>query len=300
MPFTLSSLLSPRWLIQKAALKLFPLWELCGLHVVPDHFHFPIPSTRDLDDALFEGESACVGLDWNPDRQMRCLTDVFPRFKDERQFERNAGLSPVDAAVLYAMVRCYKPRRIIEIGSGFSTGFIEAARLRNEQDGAPSEHIVINPYPHLTLGQLNPSLTTLRKQKVQATHLKDFEDCDLLFVDSSHIAGIGSDVNFLVLEVLPRVKPGCLIHFHDIVLPREYWKDWVKRDRLFWSEQYLLWAFLLFNTAFDVVWAAQNMQSKHSRALQQAFPAFNPERHRLSSFWIERRRDSPAAPRTHA
>lgn len=291
---------SPRRVIQRAALKLFPVWELCGLHVVPDHFHFPIPSTRDLDDALFDGESACVGLDWNDNRQMRCLTDVFPQFKDERPFPKNPGLSPVDAAVLYAMVRSCKPRRIVEIGSGFSTGFIAAARLRNEQDGASSEHIVIDPYPHASLGRLNPPLTRLRKQKVQTTSVQDFEGCDLLFVDSSHVAGIGSDVNFLVLEVLPRVKPGCLIQFHDIVLPREYWKDWVKRDRLFWSEQYLLWAFLLFNNAFDVVWAAQHMQSRHARALQQAFPAFNHEMHRLSSFWIERRPDGPAAPRMNA
>jgi hypothetical protein len=127
----------------------------------------------------------------------------------------------------------------------------------------------------------------VRRQRVQDVELEAFAECDLLFIDSSHIAEVGSDVTFEQLEILPRLKPGCLVHFHDILIPGEYWRDWVKGRRFFWSEQYLLWAFLLFNSEFEVVWGARYMQLQHEAAIASALPFYTPQ-DRITSFWIRR------------
>lgn len=278
-----------RRLIGRLSLKLFRFWEFWGIHVVPDHYYYPIPSTRDLDDALFERKSECVGLDWNVATQTHYLNNVFPQFALEKEFKKNPGLSLVDAAILHSMIRHRKPQKMIEIGSGHSTQIAANACLMNEEEGAPCELIVIDPYPRLRLEDRFPGLTELRKQKVQSISVKEFEDCDLLFVDSSHVVMIGSDVNYVQLEIMPRVKRGCLIHFHDILLPGEYWKDWVREHHLFWSEQYLLWAFLLFNDTFEIIWASRYMHLRDSGSIKAVFPYFEPEQHHITSFWIRRR-----------
>jgi len=279
-----------RGIIRILCQKTFRFWELLGIHVTPNHFFYPIPSTRDLDDAIFTRRSECVGIDWNIGEQTRYLREVFPKFALESVFKENVGLSLVDAAVLHSMVRYHQPRKIIEIGSGASTRFTAKACLMNGQEGTPCDLIAVEPYPNLDLERGFPGLSQLRREKVQSISVSEFEDCDLLFIDSSHVVKIGGDVNYEQLEILPRLKPGCLIHFHDILLPGEYWKDWVKEKRYFWSEQYLLWAFLLFNNKFEVIWASRYMHLSDSAGIKGVFPFFEPERDRITSFWIRRKR----------
>lgn len=269
----------------------FPFWERLGLHVLPARYFFPVPRTEDLPDDLFDARSACPGVDWQRETQQRHLRDVFPRFIGEVPFEPNGGLSMVDAAVLHAMVRAYRPKKIIEIGSGHSTRITARACLLNARDGAPCEFVAIEPYPSAALRQGIDGLSRLRIEKVQQVELAEFENCDLLFVDSSHVVAMGGDVVFEQLEILPRLKPGCLIHFHDILLPGHYWKDWVLKRRYYWTEQYLLQAFLAFNTEFTVLWAARLMQLEAEAELQAAFPFYRPNEpsQRVSSLWMQRR-----------
>jgi len=269
--------------------KSFRFWEILGIHVTPNHYFYPIPSTRDLDDTLFATQSECMGLNWNNDVQAWHLYEVFPKFALEIVFKKNNALSLVDAAVLHSMIRYYKPKKMIEIGSGASTRIAANACLMNERECAPCELIAVEPYPGKDLESGFDGLTKLVKQKVQSVSVKEFEDCDMLFIDSSHVVKIGGDVNYEQLEILPRVKQGCLIHFHDILLPGEYWKDWVKDKHYFWSEQYLLWAFLLFNNEFEVIWASRYMHLKDSSSIMAVFPYFMPGQHRITSFWIRRR-----------
>ena len=286
-----------RKIIGRLALKLFKVWEFFGLHVVPDNFYYPIPSTRDLDEAVFERESECIGLDWNIDTQKRYLREVFPAFTLEREFQINPGLSLVDAAILHCMIRRHKPEKMIEIGSGSSTEIAARACLMNRAEGSPCELIAIEPYPGKALMKGFPGLTTLKRERVQSVGVEAFEECDLLFVDSSHVVMTGSDVNYIQLEILPRLKKGCLIHFHDILLPGEYWRDWVKKRHIFWSEQYLLQAFLLFNHSFEVIWASRYMHLKNEKDIKAVFPFFEPGpgKHRITSFWI-RRKESDIRP----
>lgn len=267
---------------------VFPFWERLGLHVTPDHYYYPIPSTRDLSDALFHRRSEMVGVSWNEDEQLRHLDDIFPRYVTEAAFDENIGLSPVDASILHAMIRYYRPTKMVEVGSGESTKFTGRACVLNRAEGAFCEFTAIEPYPRGDLVAGIPGLDRLRQTKVQDVDLEEFADCDLLFIDSSHVVKMGGDVNFLFLEVLPRLKPGCLVHVHDILLPGEYWRDWVVKRRLFWTEQYLLHAFLLFNSQYEVLWASRYMQLKHETGVGATFPFYRPE-HRITSFWMRRR-----------
>ena len=98
----------------------------------------------------------------------------------------------------------------------------------------------------------------------------------------------GSDVQFEFLEVLPRLAKGVLVHLHDIFLPAEYPRNWVMRDRRFWNEQYLLQAFLAFNSGFEVVWAGSWMHLNHSDRLTHAFPSYDAKSVWPGSFWIRR------------
>ena len=268
---------------------LFRLFETLGLHVMPVHFYSPIPRTRDLTDELFERVSECAGIDWNDAVQQQYLDEVFPRFAGEVEFHKNPGLSPADAAVLHAMIRHHKPARMVEIGSGFSTEIAGRACVMNAEEGHPCELVAIEPYPALRLREGFPGLSRLIDERLEDVRLEEILDCDLLFIDSSHVVKIGGDVNREILQIVPRLKPGALVHWHDIILPNEYWKDWVRGKRLFWSEQYLLQAFLMYNEEFEIIWASRYMHLNHADRIRKVLPFFDPDEHRITSFWIRRK-----------
>jgi hypothetical protein len=112
---------------------------------------------------------------------------------------------------------------------------------------------------------------------------------DVLFIDSSHVHKLGSDVQYAFSRILPELRPGVYVHFHDIFLPSEYPEDWVRHRRLFWNEQHILENFLAFNTAFEVIWSGSYMHLHHSDHLVEAFPTYRPESNWPGSFWIRRR-----------
>src|SRR3989304_2152986 len=120
-----------RKIIGKIALSGFELWEIFCIHITPAKFDYPIPSTRDLSDDIFQRRSDCVGMDWNVKEQEYYLKNIFPKYATEVVFEKNEGLSLVDAAIYHAMIRHKKPGKIVEIGSGSSTRFAARACIMN-------------------------------------------------------------------------------------------------------------------------------------------------------------------------
>jgi len=152
------------------------------------------------------------------------------------------------------MVRYFKPRLIIEVGSGFSSLVMGRAAAKN--GNAPL--VCVEPFPREFLRERFPGLQTLVERNVEQIDLEFFSQLrsgDILFIDTSHTVRIGGDVNYLFLEVLPRLNPGVIVHVHDIFLPFEYRRDWVLDEFRFWTEQYLLQAFLTFNSEFEVLLA---------------------------------------------
>jgi hypothetical protein len=262
----------------------FRLWEENGFHLTPVHFYLPIPDTRTLGDGVFERESELPGVDMNEAGQLELLRNVFPSFRDEfdrfsfeptgvpHEFYFNNDLfSGTDALALYCMVRHFRPKRILEVGSGFSSRVSAAALLRNG-DGATLT--CIEPYPDSILTKGFPGLTRLIPNPVQRVGIDAFRELvrdDVLFIDTSHVVAIGSDVNYLFLEVMPRLNPGVIVHVHDIYFPTEYPRDWVMNERRFWTEQYLLQAFLAFNSEFEVLLCNNYLSRKHRQSMRETF-----------------------------
>jgi len=122
---------------------------------------------------------------------------------------------------------------------------------------------------------------------------KKLKENDILFIDSSHILKIESDVKYEYLEILPRLNKGTLVHIHDIFLPAEYPKKWIMKNYRFWNEQYLLQAFLAFNEAFDVLWGGNIMNISYSEKLEAAFKSYKKGKSRPGSFWIQKLTNAP-------
>jgi hypothetical protein len=289
--------------------EIFSTWERHGFHVTPVHFYQPIPDTRSLPKTLWDRRSELVGIDMNSSMQLDLLRTCFPKFQSEyEQFPTTPTEEPghfylnnhlfdgTDALVAYCMVRHFQPRLIIEIGSGFSSLLLGQAAAKNNT----SALICIEPYPQEFLKQGFPGLHRLIEKKVEDIDLKFFSELhagDILFIDSSHTVKIGGDVNYLFLEVLPRLEPGVIVHIHDIFLPFEYRRDWVLDEFRFWTEQYLLQAFLAFNSEFEVLMASSYLAHRYLEDLKAAFPSLekvkstvpNPVRWGGGSFWMRRK-----------
>ena len=134
-------------------------------------------------------------------------------------------------------MRSARPRLVIEVGSGFSTLVLDQAARRNAEDGAPARLVTIDPYPSPLIARLETELHPVRGTEVPLSEFEALEAGDILFCDTTHTVKLGSEVNYLILEVLPRLAPGVLVHFHDVFLPWEYPRKWPLRSRWYWSER---------------------------------------------------------------
>jgi predicted O-methyltransferase YrrM len=283
--------------------KAFPIFERLGVHVTPLHYTQPIPDTRSLTARAWR-ESATSGIDLGEDRQISLLEEFVREYRTEydrfperpdgdpsHYYLSNTQFGSVDAEIYYCMIRRFKPKRIFEIGAGFSTMVSSRAVRQNDEGGAgATELVAFEPFPHAVLRGGMPGLTKLvvtRAQDIDIDTFRQLEADDILFIDSSHLVQIGSDVEYLFLEVLPQLRPGVLIHVHDIFFPAQYPKEWVLEKFIFWNEQYLLQAFLAFNDSFKTVWAGRFMSLRHPELLARAFTSYRAGT-APGSYWIQR------------
>lgn len=298
---SLISKILPKYLTDSNYTKFFQFWEQHGFHITPNHFYQPIPDTRTLKDELWTRESELIGLDLNIDVQVNFLRTVFPKFKHEydafpdkptnnpHEFYLNNGyFDGFDAYVLHCMIRYFKPQRIIECGSGFSTFVSAKAALLN----ANTELICIEPYPSEILKKGFPGLPYLYQEKIENININMFielQEGDILFIDTSHVVKIGGDVNTIYLEIIPRLNSGVIVHIHDIFFPWEYPRSWVLQIQRFWTEQYLLQSFLAFNSEFEILFSNSYMEHKYPFEMKSTFPNSPCGG---SSFWMRRKKHS--------
>ena len=307
--------------VRGAMLRAFRWLQQRGVCITPNHFYWPIPDVNGLARREWPVESQLVGVDFRFDFQRELLHSVIARYAEEWNFDGNVAdasayhynnglFEMVDAEVAYSLTRFLRPRRIVEIGSGYSTRLLATAMQRNrEQFGVSGELVSIEPHPDPVLLQGFPGLTRVIPSQVQHAGIDIaalLGPGDILFIDSSHVVAVGSDVVYEFLDVLPRLSSGVFVHVHDIFLPADYPRETVLNGLCFWSEQYLLQAFLSFNRDFDVLWASSAMNLRYGNELAQVFPRWNesyesmpmekrqfiptPDGKRVwpSSFWMQR------------
>jgi predicted O-methyltransferase YrrM len=268
-------------------------------YVSPGHFYSPISSIEDIERAITTAPASFSGIDLREDRQLALLEKLsryyaeipFPENKNDhyRYAFNNPSYSWCDAIILYCMVREVRPARIIEVGSGHTSALLLDTNERHFNGCL--ECTFIEPYPKLLHSLLKPA--DLPGVKIIERHLQDVDLAlftrlqadDILFIDSSHVAKAGSDLLTLFFEVLPRLNPGTLVHFHDVFNRFEYPAAWLREGRA-WNEQYILRAFLQFNSTFHIRLFTPFMISQHPEWFRDKMP--NCLRNTGGHIWITR------------
>ena len=260
--------------------------RVAGVFPLREHYYEPVVFQEDLRRPL-EQERSIPGLNLNVAEQRALLGGLrygselleIPLRKDagatgQAFYFYNGSFEGGDACFLYSMIRHFKPKRILEIGSGYSTLMARRAIERNRaQDrGYVCRHQCIEPYEQPWLEQTGAEIIRRRAELCDPSLFDDLEADDILFIDSSHVIRPQGDVLFEVLEVLGRLKSGVLIHVHDIFTPRDYPEEWIIRDQKLWDEQYLIEAFLAYNSEFNIIAALNYLNRNHHQELMDACP----------------------------
>jgi predicted O-methyltransferase YrrM len=271
--------------LQKLLLKI-------GLHINPAHYYSSIPNINELVESksIWAKKSMLYGLNINIEEQIENIKTVCLPFKNEylgneifkygTENKFGPGYGYIEAQALHSIIRKYKPKRVIEVGSGVSTWCIlKANDLNKLQDGNDDFKLTcIEPYPNSVLKSLKE--VNLIEKKVQEISFEDefykLEKNDILFIDSSHTVKVGSDVNYIILEILPRLKPGVIVHFHDIFIPYDYNRNTLSTF-FHWSETTLLRAFLINNTNARIVFCMSQLHYDAKSTLKEVFPKYTPQ-----------------------
>jgi predicted O-methyltransferase YrrM len=237
----------------------------------PGHYFSPIVSIEEVGlhaDKIFNTEAIIQGIDLNTGEQTALLHQLQTNYGDTiylkentkglRYYFNNNTFEYSDAIFLHLMLRHYRPKRIIEIGSGFSSAVMMDTNEFNLNNAI--ELTFIEPYPERLQKLMKPgdeqavNLIVKNLQDVDLSIFKKLEAGDILFVDSTHVSKTGSDVNTILFEILPALPKGVIIHFHDIFYPFEYPKEWVMGWSGFgWNEIYMLRAFLMNNNLYRIL-----------------------------------------------
>lgn len=222
--------------------------------VPPGHYYSPATSVTDRERAASWRTAPPVGVDLNEAGQARLMAELAPMLTElpEDRWEGNGMYGRADAAVLHAMLRHHGPRRLLEVGSGYST----AVALDVVDRHLPELEITcVEPNPERLRSRLRPTddivIIEAPVQDVPVQTFSQLEAGDVLFIDSTHVLKSGSDVAWLYLHVLPTLPDGVIVHVHDIHWPFEYPAPWIREGRD-WTEAYLLRAFLTHNDAWQI------------------------------------------------
>jgi len=248
------------------------------------HYYSPIVSVEDIkkrQDEIWAKKDVdgINGIDLNIEEQLNLLKELsfyylgLP-FKDQKEgnlryFFENAMYSYTDGIILYSMIRHFKPKQIIEAGSGYTSALMLDTNelFFNNQ----IKLTFIEPYPERLYSLITDNdkkNTTIIEQNIQSVEIEEFkklEKGDILFIDSSHIVKCGSDVNYILFEILPALNSGVLIHIHDIFYPFEYPKKWVFKGWN-WNEDYFLKSFLMYNDKFEIKIFSDYLHLFHNEA----------------------------------
>lgn len=248
---------------KECLLKKYKTW------VPPGHYYSPIPDVHEIrqrENNIFNDSFNKIdGLDLNEEEQVELygklqefyneLPFLGSKKEDLRYYFENDFFLYTDAIILYSMMRYLKPRRIIEIGSGYSSCVMLDINERFFNNSILCTFIEPDPQRLFSLieesDKNNINLRQSNLQDIDEEIFLDLSEGDILFIDSTHVSKTNSDVNLIFSKILPNLKKGVYIHFHDIFYPFEYPKEWVYQGRA-WNEAYILKAFLQYNDNFKI------------------------------------------------
>lgn len=296
------TLLSAIWLKSVRRIGIGRLEEKIFMEVgvlpIIDHYYEPLINPKKYLKKSLRNDRELPGINFNVAEQLTLL-DKFnyneelikiPISKSEEfgYYYNNDSYGSGDGEYLYNMIRYFKPKKIIEIGSGSSTLMAINALKENKADDNSYSccHTCIEPYEQPWLEEMELEVIRERVEAIEKSFFRGLEANDILFIDSSHIIRPQGDVLFEYLEILPIIKPGVIVHIHDIFMPKDYPNEWIHKHVL-WNEQYLLEAFLTFNERFKIIGALNYLSHNYRDRLSRKCPIFEKQTSREpGSFWI--------------
>lgn len=273
------------------------------LWMPPGHFYSPFPDPEDIrsrEDEIFAFPEAVPGVDLRSEAQIALATRLLahaahadlarePR-PGRRYYAANDQFGYQDALILHCLLVELRPRRLLEIGSGYSSALVLDTNERF-LDGR-LECTFVDPYPDRLEALLTPAdrerveVVPRRVQELETDRFASLGPGDVLFVDSSHVVKTDSDVNHVVFRLLPALADGVYVHFHDVYYPFEYPRPWVYEGRA-WNEAYLLRAFLQYNGAFELALWVSYLAKRRPEAFRGVFS--DDEIGVGASLWLRKR-----------
>jgi hypothetical protein len=245
--------------------------EKQGVHIIPARFYSEIPTVeeveksfeyRDSEKGPFHSEKI-----FNQEKMLQFLQQI-QVYADEFNplesgdldspksfFWKNPAFSYSDAMAYYCIIRHFKPKQILEIGSGYSTLVASEALQKN----GSGDLVLIEPYPKPFLQQISAVKNIVTKfiQDIPISELLGYaESSDIVFIDSTHTVKNGSDCLYIYLKMLPEIKKNVIVHTHDVRLPFPFESKQIIEKNITWTEQYLLYAYLLDNPKVDVLFSS--------------------------------------------
>jgi hypothetical protein len=273
---------------------------------VAGHFYSTVVNPKNLlnrQDEIWPEVPIIKGIDFNDVYHEKVLKEFFPQHigdyqyvetleetqSDIEYYTQNSQFSWLDSRALFVLLKQWKPKRMVEVGSGFSS--LITAHVNHNYLEDSIDFSCIEPYPREFLKKKIPGLNRVIVDKVENVDKAVFTTLiagDILFIDSSHVAKTGSDVNFLFFEIFPLLKKGVKIHIHDIFLPHDYSKKWVLEENRSWNEQYLLRALLMYSDTFKVLFGSSYAHYKYPDLVIKSLNLKSNQGFSGGSFWIEK------------
>jgi predicted O-methyltransferase YrrM len=301
-PITLFSTLWLRFIVMFKTINLSEkIFMKVGLLPVLDQYYQPLINPRKYLKNSLREERNLVAIDFNIKEQLELMSKFnynnellnFPleSTNNKEYYYNNNSYMSGDSEFLYNIIRHFKPQRIIEIGSGYSTLMATNAIKVNSNDGNGyhCDHYCIEPYEQSWLEKIDVKLIRECVEDIDLEFFKSLQKNDILFIDSSHIIRPQGDVLFEYLEILPNLNPGVIIHIHDIFSPRDYLDKWVLEDHLLWNEQYLLEAFLSYNRDFKIIGSVNYLANNYNLEFEKIAPIYAKQIGRQpGAFWIQK------------
>jgi len=267
------------------------------------HFYSPLvdnDEVKRMEDRIWPVNPRVLGIELHDEDHRRLLEEEFPKYSPGFNyplenaflsntydyFLNNSQYAGLDAMTLFCMLQMLRPKRLMELGCGYSTLLAADVKRRFLNDSLTIS--CVEPYPQDFLKQGVPGVDDLFQQKIEDLPVDIFstlEAGDFLFIDTSHVSKTGSDVNHIYFEILPRLSPGVIIHIHDIFLPGDYPKSWAIDEGRNWNEQYLVRALLMYSSAFEVMFCCYNAYLKFPDLIKRLF---NGALYGGGSLWIRK------------
>jgi hypothetical protein len=261
------------------------------LWVYPGHYYSPIVDPALIEKSqkiIFDSNRKLPGINLNSHSQIAILGEIEKQYgtlpfeeeptEQNRYYYNNLFFRYSDAIILFCFILKFRPNKIIEVGSGYSSAVILDALDFDPE--LRTQCLFIEPHTERLESLLRESdkarveILPNFVQDIDISRFDQLRENDILFIDSTHVVKTGSDVLYHITNILPNLRPGVLIHFHDIFYPFEYPRDWVMDDNRSWNEIYFLQAFLMNNDQYEIVFLNDYMQKFHGDQIRESMPKF--------------------------